>query len=251
VRALRALRLVSHHGFEPDAELLAALPEQAAALRRIGGRRVRIEIEALLLGTHVEQALALLRSSGIESALAAGVRDDAARVVARLPPDLELRFAAWLRGARVRAALRDLRCPRDRSLRIERLLQLHPVDVGSASTREARARRLLRRDARQRERLLTLREAEVEVLDDAEARRSLERFARILRAMDRALHVAEQRARLCIGGREVMDALGCGPGATVGAALRFLSEQVGEDPTLNEPTTLRRLLEEWGRREDR
>jgi tRNA nucleotidyltransferase/poly(A) polymerase len=245
LRALRALRLVSQHGFEPDAELLAALPEQAAALHRIGGRRVRVEIEALLLGDHAERALTLLRSSSLEGALAAGVRDDAAHVVARLPPDLELRFAAWLRGARVRAALRNLRCPRDRSLRIERLLQLHPVDVGSSATREARARRLLRRDRRQRERLLALRRAEVEVLDDPEARRSLARFARILEAMDRAQRVAEQRARLCIGGREVMDALGCGPGAKVGAALRFLSEQVSEDPTRNDPATLRRLLREW------
>ncbi|MGH0032602.1 MAG: hypothetical protein ACQGVC_22650 [Myxococcota bacterium] len=245
LRALRALRLVSEHGFELDPELEGALPEQAAALAAIGGRRVRVELERLLLGPHAGRALALLRSSGLERALAPDTRPDAARIVPALPADLELRLAAWLRGGRVRAALRDLRCPRDRSVRIERLLQLHPVDVGAASTREARARRLARRDELLRTRLLALREAEIAASDDEAERRSFERFTKSLGAMLHSREVAEQRAALQIGGREVMEALGCGPGATVGRALRHLAECIAEDPSRNEPATLRRLLVEW------
>jgi tRNA nucleotidyltransferase/poly(A) polymerase len=245
LRALRALRLVAQHGYALDPELRAALPEQAPALSAQGGRRVRIEIEALLQGRWVEEALTLLRECGLGEALAPGARNDAPRVVAQLPQDLDLRLAAWLRGARVRAVLRDLRCPRDRSVRIERLLQLHPVDAGSAATRETRARRLLRRDAAQRSRLLALRRAEIQVSPDPASARSLDRLVRTLDSLERSHRIAEQRAELCIGGGEVMEALGCGPGARVGSALRFLSEQVSRDPARNDPETLRRLLLEW------
>jgi len=47
-----------------------------------------------------------------------------------------------------------------------------------------------------------------------------------------------------------MEELGCGPGARVGRALRFLTERVALDPSLNEPAALRALLAQWRRAED-
>lgn len=66
-------------------------------------------------------------------------------------------------------------------------------------------------------------------------------LARIRAAGALALH----RFDLAIDGEGVMQALGCGPGHTVGAALRFLTERVLEDPGCNTPHRLRELLAGW------
>ena len=45
-----------------------------------------------------------------------------------------------------------------------------------------------------------------------------------------------------------MQALGCGPGPEVGAALRHLTECVLDDPSCNRPDRLRAALAQWARR---
>ena len=162
VRALRAARLVSELGLEVDPELEAALQEIAPVFEKWGGRRARVEIDALLVGPHAQRALELLVRTRIMAALAPGAADDLAAVVSRLPDDLELRLAGWLRGAAVAATLRKLRCPRDRATRVERMLQMHPVDAGPRAAREARARRLARRPGAEQAALLALRTAELD-----------------------------------------------------------------------------------------
>ena len=52
-----------------------------------------------------------------------------------------------------------------------------------------------------------------------------------------------RRHDLAIDGQAVMQQLGPGPGPQVGRALGFLTDRVIEDPSLNTPQALRRLLE--------
>jgi tRNA nucleotidyltransferase/poly(A) polymerase len=249
LRALRAARLVAELELEIDPDVEAAMPLAAAALAGLAAGRVRGELELLLLGPGADRGLALLRRTGLERALVPDVGDDAAQVVALLPRRLELRLAGWLRGTRAHAILRALRCPRERALRVERLLQLHPLDAGSAATREARARRLARRPEHELRDLLALREAEVAARGDADGERRLDRLRRTLARARRAEQVAERRAGLALDGRAVMEQLGCGPGARVGRALRFLAERVAEDPRCNTPGSLRVLLDAWAKEE--
>jgi tRNA nucleotidyltransferase/poly(A) polymerase len=249
LRALRAARLVAELGLDIDPELESALAASAAAIPRLPASRVRQELELLLLAPDADRGLTLLRRTGLERAFAPGIGDDAAQVVVRLPPRLELRLAGWLRGARAHAILRDLRCPRDRAARVERLLALHPIDAGSAATRESRARRLARRPEPELRDLLALREAEVAARGDAEGERRLARLRRALARAQRAERAASQRASLALDGRAVMEQLGCGPGAKVGRALAFLAERISADPRCNTPATLRALLDAWAKQD--
>jgi tRNA nucleotidyltransferase/poly(A) polymerase len=248
VRALRAARLVSELALEVSPELETAMREIAPRFEKLLGRRLRVEIDALLLGPNVGRALELLARTGITASLAPGAAADGASVVPRLPRELELRLAGWLRGAPVRAVLRTLRCPRDRATRIERLLQMHPIDAGARAARESRARRLARQPEAEREALRALRTAELEAgTPDAGA---LARLAHLNDCLDRALRAREQtqrRASLALDGRAVMEQLGCGPGALVGRALRHLAAAVERDPALNRPESLRALLDAWSR----
>jgi len=66
-------------------------------------------------------------------------------------------------------------------------------------------------------------------------------LARVRAAGTLALH----RFDLALDGEAVMQALNCGPGRVVGAALRFLTERVLEDPACNTPECLCALLAEW------
>jgi len=245
VRALRAARLVAELGATVDPAVEAAMREIAPVFEKLGGRRVRSELDALLVAPHVEPALALLERTGMTAILAPGASADGSLVVPRLPKDLTLRWTAWLRGARLRTTLRKLRCPRDRAARIERLLQIHPVDSGTRAAREARARRLARRPEAERSALLMLRETELAASPDATARTRFDHLVACLERAQRAEEKSRQRSALAFDGRAVMDHLGCRPGATVGRALRFLAERVEADPSLNDPEALRGLLDDW------
>ncbi len=249
VRALRAARLVAQLDLEIDPDLERAMPEAAAALAKVPARRRRVEIDQLLLAERAGRGLTLLRRTGLERAVAPDTGDDVALVIEQLPRDLELRLAAWLRGTRARAILRNLRCPRDRAVRIERILQLHPIDRGSAAARESRARRLARGPEHEVRGLFALREAEAHAHGDTSAGRGLDHLRRCLDRARRAERAAEERADLAMDGLAVMQHLACEPGARVGRALRFLAERVAEDPTRNEPEALRSLLDEWAEHE--
>ena len=246
LRALRAVRLVATLGLLIDPALGRALRSAAQALRQLPPNRVRGELRALLLGQNATQGLTLLRDSGIEARLAPGVGGDAAAVVGALPFDFDLRLAGWLRGTRATRILRDLRHPRDRVARIDRLLRLHPLDAHPRGTLDHKVRRLARRDPSEVEGLMALRAAEISARDEtAEARARLDRLRVSVQRVRRAGRTHEQRNQLTLGGQEIMETLGCDPGPTVGRALRFLTDSVEEDPSRNDPDTLRALLGKW------
>jgi len=249
LRALRAARIVAELSLAVDPALEAALPAQAAALAKLAPERVRSELERLLGAPRPAPGLALLRKSGLETVLVPGARPDAIAVIAALPPDRTLRWAAWLRDTAAPAILARWRVPRVRRQHVEGLLALHPAERFLAQG-DAGARRLRRRagDETQLARLLALREAECAAgaLPDADAVRG--RLAALRERLARTEAQAVARAELALAGADVMACLGIGPGPRVGAALRFLLERVLEDPAENTPERLRAALRAWAER---
>jgi tRNA nucleotidyltransferase (CCA-adding enzyme) len=252
LRALRACRLVSVLGLEIDAEVQAALPGARPGLVRVARERVRHELCELLLGDGVAEALALLRRSGIEADLAPGAPEDGAGVVAALPPDLELRAAGWLRGARSTPILRTLRFPRRSVERVAEILRAHPIEEGALGASDVVARRVLRRVGEHRfGALAALRRAELSAGAQAgtpAAATALARLAELEQSVARVRQqgaLALRRFDLALDGADVMKLLGCAPGPSVGRALRHLTDCVVEDPSRNTPDTLRALLADW------
>jgi tRNA nucleotidyltransferase (CCA-adding enzyme) len=245
VRALRAARFAATLPLLPDAELEAALPACADALDDVAPERIRRELEALLAGARAGRGVALLRRTGLEARLVPGAPDDAALVIDRLPPDTELRWAAWLRGTRAESILARLRVPRRSAERVIRLLGLHPIDAQADPGSPVSLRRILSRAGDDGvAALLALREAELGAgaagQEPLAALRAA--FERERGRQDLALH----RLDLALDGRAVMEVLDCRPGPMVGRALRWLTERVLEDPTLNTAERLREILLERG-----
>jgi tRNA nucleotidyltransferase (CCA-adding enzyme) len=246
VRALRAARLVACLGLEVCAALERGMRSAAPALRHVANARERQELRALLLAPHAPLGVSLLRRGGIEPVLVPGAADDAPEVLDALPFDLDLRLAAWLRGASAARVLRRLRHPRHRSVRIERLLRLHPIDAPGRDAFDPRLRRLARRAPKDFEDLLALRRAEIVARDEgAAAHARLEHVCEAVARSQRAEALERARMQLALDGRAVMQHLGCAPGPEVGRALRHLTEAVAEDPSRNEPDALRALLDAW------
>jgi tRNA nucleotidyltransferase/poly(A) polymerase len=245
LRMLRAARLVATLGLAPAASVVAALREGPDRITEVHEARVRGELHALLLGRFADRGLALLRETGLESVIAEGVAADAAAVVAALPPDLELRLAAWLRGTRVVRTLRRLREPRPRVIAVERLLHLHPIDAIAHPTHDAAFRRLVRRSDALLPGLIALRAAEIAVR--GEGARASDRLESLRRAIERARAPEADTAEiaLALDGRAVMEILACGPGPEVGRALRHLVKAVAADPACNTADALRERLLAW------
>ena len=251
LRALRACRLVAVLGLRVDPQVEAALAGARAGLARVARERIRHELAELLLAPGVAEGLALLRRSGIEADLAPGAAADAGPVAAALPADLDLRVAAWLRGARSTPILRALRFPRRSVEAVAWILRAHPIDEGAAGASDLAARRVLRRVGEHFAGLAALRRAELVAGAEAAspaAAVARERLAQLEQAVARVRRqgaLALRRFDLALDGAGVMRALGCGPGPRVGRALRYLTDAVVEDPSRNNPEALLRLLEVW------
>jgi tRNA nucleotidyltransferase (CCA-adding enzyme) len=252
LRALRAARLAAALDLEVDPEVEAAMGGVGPGLERVARERVRHELTALLLAPGAAAGLRLLRRTGLEARLAPGAAADAPDVVAGVPARLDLRIAAWLRGARVIPILRTLRFSRRTVDAIAHLLRWHPVEAGVDTTSDASVRRHLRRVGEHAlPDLVALRRAELSLGAEAgtpDAARAQEHLAGLETAVQRvraAGSLALHRHELAIRGDEVMRVLGTGAGPHVGRALRWLTERVIEDPAKNHPDMLRALLLEW------
>jgi tRNA nucleotidyltransferase (CCA-adding enzyme) len=247
LRALRAARLIASLGLGLEPSLLAAMGEVREPLRRVARERVRAELEALLLAPGAASGLELLRRTGLEAELAPGVAADAAAVVGTLPRDLELRLAGWLRGTRAEPILLGLRFGARRAAAVARLLARHPIDR-KPPRGDADVRRLLRRGGEEGTlALLQLREAELaaSATPDPDARARLDALRAHVERVRASGSLALHRTDLALGGREVMALLGTGPGPQVGEALRYLGDQVIEDPACNTPERLAARLRAW------
>lgn len=250
LRVLRAVRLVAEWGFAPDPSLEQALADAGPLLEAIPAGRQRRELYRAVLGEHVELALLLLRRTGVERAMVRGVAADSPTLVASMPRDLELRLAAWLRGTRPRALLRRLRFGLERSRRVERLLEHHPLDERVTPSRDRSLLKLLRQlDEGGIAALFQMREWELarasETDDVDRARKRLEAVRGGIERVVENRNRSDRRTGLALDGGTVMELLGCGPGRRVGAALRFLTEWASGDPARNEPEALRAAVLQW------
>jgi tRNA nucleotidyltransferase (CCA-adding enzyme) len=250
LRALRAARLAATLKLEVTPEIESEMAKARAGLRGVARERVRRELALMLLAPDAARGLALLRRTGIEADLAPGAPRDAVSVVGALPEDLELRLAGWLRRTPAEAILRRLRFPRRSVQRVVRLLRHHPIGASVNPKRDAAVRKLIRRlGPEDLEALFALRETELAARDGAEPPAAeLEQLSSIRAAIARARRagaLALRRSDLALSGQDVMALLGCGPGRVVGQALRHLTDQVVEDPSLNTPEQLRALLARW------
>ncbi len=249
LRALRAARMVASLELEPDAPLEEALAAAAARLEGVARERIRRELEALLLAPRAGAGLALLRRTGLERALLSGQGSpDAPGVVDRVPVELPIRLAAWLRGLDPRGPLARLRFSRGTVQETARLLDHHPLDDRADPGSEVTVRRLLRRVGEERVgALFALREAELAETPDAAAHARLAALRETVARVRRSGALALRRRDLALDGRAVMTILGCGPGPHVGSALDFLTEEVIREPACNTPEGLRARLEAWWR----
>ena len=248
IRALRGVRLAATRGWELDQEVETALESARMALTKIPREPVRRELVAILLSTGVARALEQLDRSRITSQLAPGATPGSGAVVARLPRDLELRLAGWLRGANVRTVLQRLRFSRSTIDRVELLLRHHRADGQINAMGPAPAARFARRTgAHNLASLIALREAEIEAAGDASApaRNALRGLRESLASLHDSERTASGRSRLAISGADVMECLDCEPGPRVGRAIDHLAERIRLNPTLNSPDALRDLLRNW------
>jgi tRNA nucleotidyltransferase (CCA-adding enzyme) len=251
LRALRAARIGAELGLEIDAALEAALPASAGALGSVSAERIGGELLRLLSSANPGPGLALLRRTGLETVLVPQAREDSARVIEALGPDLELRLAAWLRGSPVASVLARWRVPRARRQQVETLLALHPIDESAGHT-DASVRRLRRRAGSEAvlERAIALREAECAAGSVADAEQVRARLEKLRAALARTHAQAVARSELALSGHEAMECLGLRPGPALGEALGYLLERVLEDPSQNTAERLRAQLLAWaaGRR---
>jgi tRNA nucleotidyltransferase/poly(A) polymerase len=248
IRALRGVRLAATRGWELDQEVETALESARTALTKIPREPVRRELVAILLSAGVARALEQLDRSRITSQLAPGATPGSGAVVARLPRDLELRLAGWLRGANVRTALQRLRFSRSTIDRVELLLRHHHADDQINTMGPAAAARFARRTgAHNLAALIALREAEIETAGaaSATARNALQGLRELIASLHDSERTASGRNRLAISGADVMECLGCQPGRRVGRAIDYLAERIRLNPTLNSPDALRDLLRNW------
>ena len=248
MRALRGVRLAATRGWKLDPEVESALECIRKRLARVPREPVRRELNTILLSPGVALALDQLEQSGITASLAPSAISGSGAVVKRLPPDLELRLAGWLRGTHPRRVLQRLRFSSAIIHRVESLLRLHPVSSGlDPANRTGMIRFARRTGSLDLNSLIALEDAEIAAAGDrpAAARDVLRGLREITEELRVSSDTASGRRRLVVSGADVMKQLDCKPGPRVGRALAYLTERVAVDPALNTPDELRELLREW------
>jgi tRNA nucleotidyltransferase (CCA-adding enzyme) len=172
-----------------------------------------------------------------------------------VPPEPALRFAALLHGLAPEEAERTLlhvRMPRRLADEVTALLRAHVCPrSGRAAVRAGspvELRRWLARAGAERvPALLALAEAEARSVGPAGSASALEDLRVLERAVADVLSAAPPLtiADLALDGRGVIAALGTGPGAHVGEALRHLLDRVLQDPAENVREKLEAELRRW------
>jgi tRNA nucleotidyltransferase (CCA-adding enzyme) len=248
LRALRGIRLAATRGWKLDPEVESELGPIRERLAEIPREPIRRELKAILLSPGVTQAIDQLERSGITADLAPSAVLGSGAVLERLPPDLELRLAGWLRGTHARPVLQKLRFSSGIVHRVEALLRLHPVSTRlDPANRTGMIRFARRTGSLNLNALIALEEAEVDVNGNqpAKTRDVLRGLREALDELRVSNDTASRRRRLDISGADVMRQLDCKPGPRIGRALAYLTERVALDPALNTPGRLRELLCEW------
>lgn len=247
LRVLRAARFVATLEFELDPATEAAIPPTLETFRKVSPERVRDEwAKAATKARRPSRAFEVMRRTGMLAitapAIAALDDETFARAMRRMdaaPRELPIRTAAsileaagdpdgWMRAMRFSNT--------DRELALH--LLKHADLSGCAGWSDADVRRFLQRAGRDRwNEVVALAHADrVARAEDATD------LAGLIAGIERALAAKVPLAPgdLAITGKDVMDALGTGPGRHVGVVLAGLLARVTDDPSLN---TRERLIE--------
>jgi tRNA nucleotidyltransferase (CCA-adding enzyme) len=248
LRALRAVRLAATRGWKLDPELESALAHSRGPLAKMAREPVRRELTAILLSPGVALALDQLERSGIAADLAPSAISGMGSLVERLPADLALRLAGWLRGANPRRVLQRLRFSSPIIDRVELLMRLQPVSSRvDPANRNAMIRFVRNIGPLDLTALIALEEAEIAVAGGhpSGTRDGLSGLREAMDELNAMNDRASGRKQLAFSGGDVMKQLDCPPGPRIGRALAYLAERVAIDPVLNVPDELRVLLREW------
>ncbi|WNG46990.1 CCA tRNA nucleotidyltransferase [Archangium minus] len=254
LRPLRAVRFAAVLDFRLDPGTQAAIPATLPIFRKVAHERVREEFVKLLLSKRAEFGLELLAETGLlevflpELALADAEAARLARAAAAAEPvDVEIRLAALL------ADLVDSQRAEEIGVRLKfptktiervRLLISHASLERHVGDSEPALRRLLAKVGLANvEALTSVARARIQAREPARLPELELLFGRLqaLAASKPPLSGKD----LALNGGAIMATLGVGPSPIVGEATRFLLDQVLDEPSRNEPETLKELLRRW------
>jgi tRNA nucleotidyltransferase (CCA-adding enzyme) len=254
LRCMRAVRFAAVLDFTLDPATQAAIPTTLPVFRKVAYERVREEFVKLLLSKREAFGLELLAVTGLmevflpELARAEAEVARLARAAASAAPaDVELRLSALL------ADLVDPQRAEEIGVRLKfptkvvervRLFVTHAALERHVGESDPSLRRLLAKVGLANvEPLTQVARARVQVREPA-------RLAELEGLIGRLLALVAAKPPLtskdlALNGGAIMAALGVGPSPIVGEATRFLVEQVLDEPSRNQPETLKELLAGW------
>jgi tRNA nucleotidyltransferase (CCA-adding enzyme) len=273
LRLVRALRLVSQLGFEPDEELLAQMREEAPAVKLVSGERIggglaadgMGELSKLLLGAAPARALAIARDTGVLAELVPefGAVDDGlaghifavVQETADAGDDLAVRLAtffhdvgkpidgdplghAQVAAAIARATLNRLRYPTGLIRRVVGIVREHPFRVEDLPETPRDVRRFLAQHGDELAfDLVAHRRADLRAKN-----RDATPVEKLKDALEREQSSPHRLADLAVNGDDLIE-IGFEAGPGLGRVLQELLAAVVDEPELN---TRAELLERAG-----
>lgn len=235
LRPLRAVRFATVLDFSIEPETLAAIGRTLDVFRKVAGERVQQEFLKILLSPHATRGLELLERTGLLQCFLPEARPDAFPAISRAVKDEIVRLALLLRGVeRPRELVLRLKFPSKVAEETAALVLGPPVPaegVDAPTVRRWLSKLTVERAQRQLEVAAALQTL------SAEHRAGIEAVI--------AARPPLSTRELALDGKAIMQALGTGPSPRIGAATRFLLEQVLDQPERNTPEALRALLAGW------
>jgi poly(A) polymerase/tRNA nucleotidyltransferase (CCA-adding enzyme) len=286
LRLLRAVRFAATLGFRVEPGTLTAVAGCAGSIARVAAERVRNELSALLLAPEPSTGLRLMRQTGLMGQVLPELLEGHLKrqnryhrytvlrhtleAVDRTDPEPLLRWTALLHDVakpRVRTreggrwrflghaeASADLAAEIMERLRLEggfvarvsRVIRHHMIGY-RPDWSDGAVRRLIRRVGREEVlALIAFRKADILAHGLPGARGGLleELEGRVRRILEEAPVLGPER--LALDGRDIMEITGLPQGPEVGRILSGLVERVVDDPSLNNRTELKRIVEQEG-----
>jgi tRNA nucleotidyltransferase (CCA-adding enzyme) len=262
LRPVRAVRFAAQLGFALAPATRRAIPGALPVVRKVAIERISDELSDIATAPQAAKGVALLRSTGLLELVLPRLAqvpprllEHAARVMARVPPEPELRFAALLHvlpASEAERLLVEVRRPRRVSDEVAALVRGHACRLAAPPSHLPRTpvevRRFLSRTGPQRaDALLALALAEAGALPPARARAARGEVKKLEREIAQIRREAPPLVAqdLALDGRAAMEILAIGPGPHIGEALRHLLDRVLEVPELNTPDALEAELRTW------
>lgn len=254
LRPLRAVRFAAVLDFRLDPGTQAAISATLPVFRKVAHERVREEFVKLLLSKRAEFGLELLSETGLldvflpELARADAEAARLARAAAAAEPvDVEIRLAALLAdlvdSARAEEIGVRLKFPTKTIERVKLLISHAALERHVGEPDPALRRLLARVGLANVEALSSVARARIQAREPA-------RLPEVEALIGRLQALAASKPplsgkELALNGGAIMATLGVGPSPIVGEATRFLLDQVLDEPSRNEPETLKALLRSW------